>query len=74
MTNPFRRKTEIIVNVVTPIYCEAGDTLIVQCEKPISRDAFLRLQAQLKERFPGLPIIVLEAPLRVSGVIAGEAR
>lgn len=74
MTNPFRRKTEVTINyaIVTPVYCEAGDTLVVQCERRVPRDVFLKLQAQLKEKFPGSAVILLESGLRVSGVIAGK--
>ena len=75
----FSRKQEpqFVVNyaVVTPIRAESGDTLIIQCPKRISRDVFLKLKAQLQERFgPEVGVIVLEAGLSVQGVIEGRDR
>lgn len=71
MRNPFRR--EITVNYdVMPLRVQQGDTLIIQSERGVSRDIYLKLKAQLEASTPGVSILLLEASLKVTGVVAGR--
>lgn len=77
-----RRKPKVVnqtVNntfeVILPVRIQPGDTLIVQCERRVSRDVFLKLQQQIKERLGDhVGVIVLEAGLHVEAVVEGEVR
>lgn len=57
------RITNNIIVLPRTLNLEPGDVLVVRSERRVSRDVFLRLQAQFQERFPDNKIVVLEAGL-----------
>jgi hypothetical protein len=68
------QKTEVTnIVYVQPLNIDPGDTIIVTCEKRISRDVFNKLKSQLQEQ-TGCKVIVLETGLKLTGKIEGQVR
>ena len=72
MKNPFKQTVNVVNNFevkVEAVRVLPGDTLIVQCERRVPSDVLRRLREQMKDRIPGVEIIVLEAGVKVAGTV-----
>ncbi len=54
---------------ISVLKVQAGDTLVLSCERPMSQDTAARIKAYVEHVWPELKALILQDGLKIDGVI-----